>query len=139
MRQTIDEVIQKLVIEKQDLTSKIVALEGFLTCPDFMETTPAQKKLLEDQHAAMIQYKNVLIRRIVNLRVEKVEALEHMAMQEPEATEPEQPAPVYAMYGKECEKCSSYLNNGFCTGSKKNGERDHTGAMLCFTRKNAEE
>lgn len=128
MRQTTDEVIQKLVVEESALTGKIVALEGFMICPDFMETSLAQKQLLEQQHAAMVTYKNILIKRIFNLRVEAAE-------KKSEITEPEYPATLYAMYGKECEKCSSYINNGFCTGSKKNGKRDHTGAMLCFTSK----
>lgn len=77
MKQTTQEVITKLTIEYNDLAGRIGSLERFLICEDFQKTAISQKVLLAQQRTAMEQYKEILLKRLVDLRnQEKLEALE---------------------------------------------------------------
>ena len=68
MKQTTKEVIHRMEIEFNDLTGRICSLERFLISKDFQEVTPSQKLLLAQQHTTMEQYKEILLKRLVDLR-----------------------------------------------------------------------
>lgn len=68
MKQTTQEVITKLTIEYNDLAGRIGSLERFLICEDFQKTASSQKVLLVQQRTVMEQYKEILLKRLVDLR-----------------------------------------------------------------------
>lgn len=68
--QTKGTVINKLIAELEDEKNKLHRLETFMTSADFMQITPAQKQLLEEQYDLMSKLKVVLIKRVYNLRWE---------------------------------------------------------------------
>ena len=68
MKQTTTEVITKLTIEYNDLAGRIGSLERFLICEDFPKTSSSQRLLLAQQRTAMEQYKEILLKRLVDLR-----------------------------------------------------------------------
>ena len=77
MKQTTTEVIAKLTIEYNDLAGRIGSLERFLICEDFSKTSSSQRVLLAQQRTTMEEYKEILLKRLVDLRnQEKREALE---------------------------------------------------------------
>lgn len=71
MKQTTTEVIQKLEIEYNELAGRIGSLERFLICEDYQKVTGIQKVLLEQQREAMKEYKEILLRRLVELRLQE--------------------------------------------------------------------
>ncbi len=71
MKQTTTEVIQKLEIEYNDLAGRIGSLERFMICEDFQKATDQQQTLLNRQRAAMEEYKEILISRLINLRFQE--------------------------------------------------------------------
>lgn len=68
MKQTTQEVITKLTIEYNDLAGRIGSLERFLICEDFPKTSSSQRLLLAQQRTVMEQYKEILLKRLVDLR-----------------------------------------------------------------------
>lgn len=62
------EVINKLTIEYSDLAGQIGALERFLICKDFQKVSSSQRVLLAQQKTVMEQYKEILLKRLVDLR-----------------------------------------------------------------------
>lgn len=79
MKQTTTEVINRLTNEYSDLTVRIGALERFLICEDFQKVSSSQSVLLAQQRTVMEQYKEILLKRLVDLRnQEKRESLEEM-------------------------------------------------------------
>lgn len=120
--QTKETVINKLIAELEDEKNKIHRLETFMTSADFMQITPAQKKLLEEQYDLMSKLKVTLIKRVYNLRWE--DALEKGQAESARLNEKEknQYNPVYetacrkCVYEKEpagcaqCETCNGHNN-----------------------------
>ena len=70
MKQTKQEVIEKIKSEYNALAEKIGALERFMLCDDFTSLSNVQKGLLEEQHTLMSRYKNILLARVRALRTE---------------------------------------------------------------------
>ena len=68
MKQTTTEVITRLTIEYNDLAGRIGSLERFLICEDFQKVSSSQRVLLAQQRTAMEQYKEILLKRLVDLR-----------------------------------------------------------------------
>ncbi len=68
MKQTTQEVINRMEIEFNELAGRIGSLERFLISKDYPEVTSNQKALLAQQHTAMEQYKEILLKRLVDLR-----------------------------------------------------------------------
>jgi len=68
MKQTTEEVIHRMEIELNELTGRICSLERFIVSKDFQEVTRNQKALLAQQYTAMEQYKEILLKRLVDLR-----------------------------------------------------------------------
>lgn len=68
MKQTTTEVINNLTIEYNDLAGRIGSLERFLISEDFQKTESSQRVLLAQQRTAMEQYKEILLKRLVDLR-----------------------------------------------------------------------
>ena len=68
MKQTTQEVITKLTIEYNDLAGRIGARERFLICEDFQKVSSSQRVLLAQQRTAMEQYKEILLKRLVDFR-----------------------------------------------------------------------
>ena len=68
MKQTTNEVIDKLTIEYNELAGRIGSLERFLICEDFQKVSSSQRVLLAQQRTAMEQYKEILLKRLVDLR-----------------------------------------------------------------------
>ena len=68
MKQTTKEVIDKLTIEYNELAGRIGSLERFLICEDFQKVSSSQRVLLAQQRTAMEQYKEILLKRLVDLR-----------------------------------------------------------------------
>ena len=68
MKQTTTEVINKLTIEYTDLAVRIGSLELFLISEDFQKTSSSQRVLLAQQRTAMEEYKEILLKRLVDLR-----------------------------------------------------------------------
>lgn len=71
MKQTTDEVIQRMEIELNELTGRIGSLERFLISKDYQEISGQQKILLAQQHTAMEKYKEILLKRLVYLRCQE--------------------------------------------------------------------
>lgn len=80
MKQTTDEVIHRMEIELNELTGRIGSLERFLISKDYQETSGQQKVFLAQQHTAMERYKEILLKRLVDLRCQ--EHLEEAAVRE---------------------------------------------------------
>lgn len=59
----------RLIIEKNDLTEKIVKLSAFLTSEGAKKIDDMQMELLEIQLHAMITYQNILTMRIKWLEI----------------------------------------------------------------------
>lgn len=68
MKQTTQEVITKLTIEYNELANRIGLLELFLISEDFPKTSSSQRVLLAQQRTAMEEYKEILLKRLVDLR-----------------------------------------------------------------------
>ena len=68
MKQTTNQVITRMTSELNDLTCRINSLERFLITEDFTEVSAKQKVLLAQQHTVMEQYKEILLKRLVDLR-----------------------------------------------------------------------
>lgn len=92
MKQTTDEVIHRMEIELNELTGRIGSLERFLISKDYQETSGQQKVFLAQQHTAMERYKEILLKRLVDLRCQehqeeaaKEYAAQHKPMQASEA------------------------------------------------------
>ena len=68
MKQTTQEVINRMEIEFNELAGRIGSLERFLISKDYPEVTSNQKTLLAQQRTAMEQYKEILLKRLVDLR-----------------------------------------------------------------------
>ena len=68
MKQTTTEVINRLTNEYSNLVGRIGALERFLICEDFQKVSSSQRVLLAQQRTAMEQYKEILLKRLVDLR-----------------------------------------------------------------------
>lgn len=68
MKQTTKEVIDKLSDEYNALVGRIGSLERFMICKDYQKVTEKQKDLLARQRAAMEDYKEILVRRLIDLR-----------------------------------------------------------------------
>ena len=68
MKQTTTEVITRLTIEYSNLAGRIGSLESFLICEDFQKVSSSQRVLLTQQRTAMEQYKEILLKRLVDLR-----------------------------------------------------------------------
>lgn len=85
MEQTKKQVIAKILDDLCGLKDKLYNMETFFSCPDFMQITPAQKKLLEEQYDLMQKYKVVLLKRVYLLRFEL--AKENAKTKAPEETE----------------------------------------------------
>lgn len=49
--------------EEKELNEKLTRLENFMMCEDFIKISAEQKRLLEQQHKAMTEYKLILIKR----------------------------------------------------------------------------
>lgn len=49
--------------EEKELNEKLTHLENFMMCEDFIKISAEQKRLLEQQHKAMTEYKLILIKR----------------------------------------------------------------------------
>lgn len=71
MKQTTQEVINKLTIEYNDLAGRIGSLERFMICEDFQKVTGKQKVLLARQRDAMKEYKEILVSRLIDLRYQE--------------------------------------------------------------------
>ncbi len=71
MKQTTQEVITRLTIEYNDLAGRIGSLERFLICEDYQKVTSNQRVLLAQQRTAMEQYKEILLKRLVDLRCQE--------------------------------------------------------------------
>ena len=89
MKQTTQEVIKKLTIEYNDLAGRIGALERFLICEDFQKTASSQRVLLAQQRTAMEQYKEILLKRLVDLRNQETREKEMTCEPAEEAERPE--------------------------------------------------
>ena len=63
-------LIHKLIVEAEELSEKIIKLEGFMTSDKFTTITAAQQLLLEEQYDIMRDYLTVLLRRIHNMNEE---------------------------------------------------------------------
>lgn len=85
MKQTTTEVITKLTIEYNDLAGRIGSLERFLICEDFPKTSSSQRVLLAQQRTAMEQYKEILLKRLVDLRKQEKAMACAPAEEEPRA------------------------------------------------------
>lgn len=71
MKQTITEVIQKLEIEYNELAGRIGSLERFMICKDYQKVTDFQRVLLDHQRKAMEEYKEILLKRLIDLRLQE--------------------------------------------------------------------
>ena len=71
MKQTITEVIQKLEIEYKELAGRIGSLERFMICEDYQKVTDFQRVLLDHQREAMEEYKEILLKRLIDLRLQE--------------------------------------------------------------------
>ena len=89
MKQTTKEVIHRMEIEFNDLTGRICSLERFLISKDFQEVTTSQKLLLVQQHTTMEQYKEILLKRLVDLRNQEKQEKEMTCDPAEEAARPE--------------------------------------------------
>lgn len=87
MKKSISEVIQGLQSELESLITKINALERFIISKDFQEITGKQKTFLAQQRVAMEQYKEILLKRLLDLRFQ--ERLQHEQTCAPETEENE--------------------------------------------------
>lgn len=70
MKNTV-EVINNLTDELANLSAKIGSLESFLVSKDYQEISGKQKILLAQQRTAMEQYKEILLKRLVDLRCQE--------------------------------------------------------------------
>ena len=70
MKNTV-EVINNLTDELANLSAKIGSLESFLVSKDYQEISDKQKILLAQQRTAMEQYKEILLKRLVDLRCQE--------------------------------------------------------------------
>ena len=61
--QTPEELVDKIRREENDLSAKLIKLEYFMMTEDFTKISAEQKRLLEQQHKAMTEYKLILIKR----------------------------------------------------------------------------
>ncbi len=68
MKQITTKVINKLIIEYTDLAGRLGSLERFLISEDFQKTSSSQRVLLAQQRTAMEEYKEILLKRLVDLR-----------------------------------------------------------------------
>ena len=73
-------------IEFNELAGRIGSLERFLISKDYPEVTSNQKALLAQQHTAMEQYKEILLKRLVDLRYQ-AKREELMTKECPEASD----------------------------------------------------
>jgi hypothetical protein len=92
MKQTTDEVIHRMEIELNELTGRIGSLERFLISKDYQEVTIKQKVLLAQQHTTMEQYKEILLKRLVDLRRQEYQAVEKCCPEEESEAESGTPA-----------------------------------------------
>lgn len=89
MKQTTTEVITKLTIEYNDLAGRIGSLERFLICEDFQKVSSSQRVLLAQQRTAMEQYKEILLKRLVDLRNQEKREKEMTCAPAEDTTRPE--------------------------------------------------
>ena len=89
MKQTTTEVITRLTIEYNDLAGRIGSLERFLICEDFQKVSSSQRVLLAQQRTAMEQYKEILLKRLVDLRNQEKQEKEMTCDPAEEAVRPE--------------------------------------------------
>ena len=71
MKQTTTEVINRLTIEYNELAGRIGSLERFLICEDSQKVSISQRVLLAQQRTAMEEYKEILLKRLVDLRYQE--------------------------------------------------------------------
>lgn len=71
MKQTTTEVIQKLEIEYNELAGRIGSLERFMICEDYPKVTDFQRVILIEQRKAMVEYKDILLKRLIDLRIQE--------------------------------------------------------------------
>ncbi len=103
MKQTTQEVINKLTIEYNELAGRIGSLERFLISPDYQEVTQIQKSLLTEQHSIMEFYKRTLLKRLLDLGVQEKREKEMPCAPQKEAAR----APMC-----KCVKVESEAENG---------------------------
>jgi hypothetical protein len=89
MKQTTTEVITRLSIEYNDLAGRIGSLERFLICEDLQKVASSQRVLLAQQRTAMEQYKEILLKRLVDLRNQEKREKEMTCDPTEEAVRPE--------------------------------------------------
>ena len=90
MKQTTEEVIKRVTDELLELTDRLISLERFLVSKDYQKVSIRQKVLLVQQRTAMEQYKEILLKRLVDLRNQE-EREKYMDM--PRAPAEEAPRP----------------------------------------------
>lgn len=60
-------IMRRLIVESEELSEKIIRLEGFMVSDDFDNITPIQQQLMNEQYDIMRDYLTVLLRRIYNM------------------------------------------------------------------------
>lgn len=63
-------IIRRLIVESEELSEKIIKLEGLMVSDDFDNITPTQQQLMNEQYDIMRDYLTVLLRRIYNMNEE---------------------------------------------------------------------
>lgn len=63
-----EELINKLEMEKQELEDKLEKLDAFMESVGYIELTDLHKKLLHEQASAMTSYAGIIRRRLAMLR-----------------------------------------------------------------------
>lgn len=67
------EVIEDLTYELNEVSSRLISLENFLISKGYQEEAASQKLLIAQQHTAMAHYKEILLKRLVDLRNQEKE------------------------------------------------------------------
>ena len=89
MKQTTKEILYRLTIEYDELADRIRSLERFLISEGFQQEMSSQRVLLAQQRTAMEEYKEILLKRLVDLRHQEKREKEMTCAPAEDVTRPE--------------------------------------------------